>query len=123
MQLARVLRHLEDAAATDGADRLSLRAAIDSLPPPLRNLARTPTVAAALTDYAGDYGATPEELALSVLDEGDTAVDSGEQDRVTLAEPVDDRLWLAGEAQHPTLHSTVHGAWLSGRAAAEQVTA
>jgi monoamine oxidase len=52
-----------------------------------------------------------------------TAVGSGEQDRVTLAEPVDDRLWLAGEAQHPTLHSTVHGAWLSGRAAAEQVTA
>ena len=318
MQLARVLRDLEDAAATDGADRLSLRAAIDSLPRPLRNLARTPTVAAALTDYAGDYSATPEELALSVLDEEDsfggaqrvfpggygqladrlaeglpvqlntavtalslrapdhvavdtasgrwraakvivtvplgvlkssaiefdpplpaahtsaierlgfgrfeklvlrfdtafwddvdqiqvsgrlgepfsgwynlarvtgapalmalnggvaaaavgemtvgsqsdlasevlagiypgrfrpplaaqasrwstdvfsrgsysfTAVGSGEQDRVTLAEPVDDRLWLAGEAQHPTLHSTVHGAWLSGRAAAEQVTA
>ena len=30
-------------------------------------------------------------------------------------------LWLAGEACHPTAHSTVHGAWLSGQAAAEQV--
>lgn len=51
-----------------------------------------------------------------------TAVGSGEDDRIALAEPVDDRLWLAGEAQHPTMHSTVHGAWLSGRAAAEQAT-
>lgn len=51
-----------------------------------------------------------------------TAVGSGEDDREALAEPVDDRLWLAGEAQHPTLHSTVHGAWLSGKAAAEQAT-
>jgi len=317
-QLARVLRHLEDAADTDGAGRISLRAAINSLPPALGDVARTPAVAAALTDYAGDYGATPDELALSALDEGDsfggaqrvfpggygqltrrladelpvqlntvvtavsltsqdhvavdtadgrwragkviitvplgvlkggairfdpalpaghtraidrlgfgrfeklvlrfdtafwddvdqiqvsgrpgapfsgwynlarvtgapalmalnggvaaaavgemtvgsqsdlaaevlagiypgrfrpplaaqasrwwtdafsrgsysfTAVGAGEQDRVTLAEPVDDRLWLAGEAQHETLHSTVHGAWLSGRAAAEQATA
>ena len=51
-----------------------------------------------------------------------TAVGSGEEDRVALAEPVDDRLWLAGEAQHPTLHSTVHGAWLSGRQAGEQAS-
>jgi monoamine oxidase len=49
-----------------------------------------------------------------------TAVGSGEQDRTALAEPVEDRLWLAGEAQHPTRHSTVHGAWLSGKAAAGQ---
>lgn len=316
--VARVTRHLQDAAAADGSGRTSLRAAIDKLPPALGDLARTPAVAAALTDYAGDYGATPDELALSALDEEDsfggaqrifpggygqlaqrladqlpvelnaavtavsltaadhvavdtaggrwraakvivtvplgvlksgairfdpplpvghtraidrlgfgrfeklvlrfdiafwddvdqiqvsgrpgapftgwynlarvtgapalmainggaaaaaveemtverqsdlaaevlagiypgrfrpplaaqasrwwtdvfsrgsysfTAVGSGQQDRVTLAEPVDDRLWLAGEAQHPTLHSTVHGAWLSGRAAAGQVTA
>lgn len=314
----RVIRHLEGAAVADGSDRRSLRAAIDSLPPALGKVARTPAVAAALTDYAGDYGATPDELALSVLDEEDsfggaqrifpggygqltqrladdlpvqlnaavtsvsliakdhvavdtvggrwraakvivtvplgvlksgtirfdpplpaghsraidrlgfgrfeklvlrfdtafwddvdqiqvtsrpgapfsgwynlarvtgapvlmalnggaaaaavgemtvqnqsnlaaevlagiypgrfrppvaaqasrwwtdefsrgsysfTAVGSGEQDRETLAEPVDGRLWLAGEAQHPTLHSTVHGAWLSGRAAGSQVTA
>jgi monoamine oxidase len=51
-----------------------------------------------------------------------TAVGSGESDREALAEPIDDRLWLAGEASHPTFHSTVHGGWLSGRAAAEQST-
>lgn len=49
-----------------------------------------------------------------------TAVGSGEQDRVALGAAVDDRLWLAGEASHPTAHSTVHGAWLSGQGAAEQ---
>jgi monoamine oxidase len=49
-----------------------------------------------------------------------TAVGSSRQDRITLGEPIDGRLWLAGEAQHPSLHSTVHGAWLSGQAAAEQ---
>jgi len=51
-----------------------------------------------------------------------TAVGSGESDREALAEPIDDRLWLAGEASHPTFHSTVHGGWFSGRAAAEQAT-
>jgi monoamine oxidase len=51
-----------------------------------------------------------------------TAVGSGTADREALAEPVDGRLWLAGEATHPSLHSTVHGAWLSGRAAAERAT-
>ena len=52
-----------------------------------------------------------------------TAVGSGEKDREALAEPVDDRLWLAGEAAHEQFHSTVHGAWLSGEAAAKQATA
>lgn len=52
-----------------------------------------------------------------------TAVGSGENDREALAEPVDDRLWLAGEAAHEQFHSTVHGAWLSGEAAAKQATA
>lgn len=50
-----------------------------------------------------------------------TAVGSGPGDREALAEPVEGRLWLAGEAVHEEQHSTVHGAWLSGRAAAEQV--
>ena len=39
-----------------------------------------------------------------------------------MANPVEGRLWLAGEAAHPDLHSTVHGAWLSGLAAAKQAT-
>ena len=52
-----------------------------------------------------------------------TAVGSGDDDREALAEPVDGRLWLAGEAAHEQFHSTVHGAWLSGEAAAKQATA
>lgn len=51
-----------------------------------------------------------------------TAVGSGRPDREALAEPVGGRLWLAGEAAHADLHSTVHGAWLSGRKAAERAT-
>ena len=40
--------------------------------------------------------------------------------RAVLSEPVDGRLYLAGEAVHATWFSTVHGAWESGtRAAAE----
>ena len=49
-----------------------------------------------------------------------TAVGSGEADREVLAEPIDGRLWFAGEAAHPTQHSTVHGAGSSGRSAAQQ---
>jgi monoamine oxidase len=52
-----------------------------------------------------------------------TAVGSGDQDREALAEPVDDRMWLAGEVAHQQFHSTVHGAWLSGEAAAKQAAA
>lgn len=52
-----------------------------------------------------------------------TAVGSGEDDRTALAAPIAGRLWLAGEAQHPTWHSTVHGAYASGRRAAEQACA
>ena len=39
--------------------------------------------------------------------------------REALAQPVEDRLFFAGEATHRTLYSTVHGAWLSGEAAAD----
>ncbi len=49
-----------------------------------------------------------------------TAVGSSEDDREALGEPVDGRLWLAGEAVQPQWHSTVHGAWISGAAAARQ---
>ena len=52
-----------------------------------------------------------------------TAVGSSDQDRVALAESVDGRLWLAGEAQQPEFHSTVHGAWSSGQSAGRQASA
>jgi monoamine oxidase len=38
--------------------------------------------------------------------------------RHLLAEPVEDRLFFAGEACSPDFFSTVHGAWISGEAAA-----
>ena len=41
--------------------------------------------------------------------------------RKTLAEPVDDRIFFAGEATHPSDFSTAHGAWKSGITAATQI--
>ncbi|MFX5656535.1 FAD-dependent oxidoreductase, partial [Acinetobacter baumannii] len=43
--------------------------------------------------------------------------------RAVLAAPTDDRLFWAGEATHPTVFSTAHGAWASGVRAAEEVLA
>ena len=43
--------------------------------------------------------------------------------RAVLAEPVDDRLFFAGEACHPTDFSTAHGAYDTGVAAARAVLA
>ncbi len=43
--------------------------------------------------------------------------------RATLAEPVDNRLFFAGEACSPHDFSTAHGAWQTGVTAAEQVMA
>jgi monoamine oxidase len=43
--------------------------------------------------------------------------------RALLAEPVDDRLFFAGEACSPTDYSTAHGAFFTGFAAAEQAIA
>ena len=44
-------------------------------------------------------------------------------DRAILAQPVDNRLFFAGEACSPDYFSTAHGAYLSGRLAAEQALA
>ncbi|MBS0334563.1 MAG: FAD-dependent oxidoreductase [Proteobacteria bacterium] len=44
-------------------------------------------------------------------------------DRQVLAAPVEGRLFFAGEATHATWYSTVHGAWESGRRAAEEAIA
>jgi len=45
------------------------------------------------------------------------------EDRSVLAAPVDDRLFFAGEATSPNFFSTAHGAYLSGRIAAEAALA
>jgi len=42
-------------------------------------------------------------------------------DRDALAASVDGRLFFAGEATHRTMFSTVHGAYLSGCRAAEEI--
>jgi monoamine oxidase len=44
-------------------------------------------------------------------------------DRAVLAEPVDDRLFFAGEATCPNFFSTAHGAYISGIVAAEAALA
>ncbi|MFI1988989.1 FAD-dependent oxidoreductase [Actinoplanes sp. NPDC020271] len=42
------------------------------------------------------------------------------QDRIALGRPVSDRLWIAGEATHPTRAGMTHGAFEQGRAAAAE---
>lgn len=44
------------------------------------------------------------------------------EDRNVLAEPVEGRLFFAGEATHRWYPSTVHGAWMSGQRAVEEIT-
>jgi len=39
-----------------------------------------------------------------------------------MAEPIEDRLFFAGEACSPDHPGTAHGAWLSGVAAIEQIS-
>ena len=43
----------------------------------------------------------------------------GQPSRKTLSEPLNSRIFLAGEATHETLWGTVGGAWESGERAAE----
>lgn len=51
------------------------------------------------------------------------AVPGASQARILLAQPVEDRLFFAGEATHPQDFSTAHGAWDSGLRAAGEVLA
>jgi monoamine oxidase len=41
--------------------------------------------------------------------------------RATLAEPIDNRLYFAGEAISTTSHSSLHGAYLTGQSAAQGI--
>jgi monoamine oxidase len=49
------------------------------------------------------------------------AAPGGQTARKTLTEPVDDRVWIAGEAVHETLWGTVGGAWETGERAVDAV--
>ena len=41
--------------------------------------------------------------------------------RATLAKPIDNRLYFAGEAISTTAHSSLHGAYLTGQSAAKSI--
>jgi monoamine oxidase len=71
-------------------------------------------VKAAATTWCGD----PHTLGAYA-----SALPGHAGDRARLAEPVEGKLHLAGEAVHPTWFSTVQGAYLSGIEAAERVAA
>jgi monoamine oxidase len=54
-----------------------------------------------------------------VLGAFSTAVPGGQWARKALSDPLDERLWFAGEAVHETLWGTVGGAWETGEHAAD----
>jgi len=56
-----------------------------------------------------------------VLGAFSAAAPGGQWARKTLADPLDERLWFAGEAVHETMWGTVAGAWESGERAADAV--
>jgi monoamine oxidase len=51
------------------------------------------------------------------------AVGSNPEDRKVLGEPLPGGIYFAGEAMSVDYPGTAHGAWLSGRAAAQQILA
>jgi monoamine oxidase len=51
------------------------------------------------------------------------AIPGHADDRARLATPVEERLFFAGEACSPNFFSTAHGAYVSGREAADQAVA
>ena len=103
---ARALERLSDRDATELA-MLSLRAMFGrSTPPPVRSV---------VTRWSADPWALG---AYSCVPVGATHTM-----RARLAEPVDERLYFAGEAVHPRYPATVQGALLTGRAAADAVLA
>ena len=56
-----------------------------------------------------------------VLGAFSAAAPGGQWARRALSDPLDDRIWFAGEAAHETLWGTVGGAWEAGERAAEGV--
>lgn len=64
------------------------------------------------------WGADPHMLGSYTC-----AVAGAADQRAVLAEPVQEKVFLAGEAVHAKWFSTVHGAWDSGRETAKKVSA
>jgi monoamine oxidase len=57
----------------------------------------------------------------TVLGAFSAAVPGGQPSRKILMEPLNNRIWFAGEAVHETLWGTVGGAWESGERAADAI--
>ena len=99
----------------------------------LEGLSDEETVAHALAALAGMYGAVPQPREARITrwrsdpwSHGSYSyvpVGSSFERYAELGEPVDDKLFFAGEATHDDFPSTVHGAYLSGVRAARQVMA
>ncbi|BBF94127.1 amine oxidase [Blastochloris tepida] len=64
--------------------------------------------------------ATRWGLEPTILGAGSAAPPGAQPMRRALAQPIDNRLFLAGEATHETQWGTIGGAWLSGERAADQ---
>ncbi|NBP86227.1 MAG: hypothetical protein EBU54_13960, partial [Mycobacteriaceae bacterium] len=71
-EIGTVMGLLEDAAEEPGAGGVSMSEGIDALPPAARALSASPGISAELIEFAGDYGASPQQLALAALAEEDS---------------------------------------------------
>lgn len=98
----------------------------------IEKMSDTQVAAAAMGALKGMFGrGTPQPEALQVTrwasdpfacgSASFNAVGAGRADRLALARPVQGVLFFAGEAVHPNYPATVHGAYLSGLAAARRI--
>lgn len=97
----------------------------------LEGMTDTQVVASALDHLRSEYGAIPAPTDFRFTrwstdphafgSYSYQAVGSTPDDRDSLAAIVADRLFFAGEATHRDYSATVHGAWLSGIRAAEEI--
>ncbi len=121
----------------DGSSDMALADAMRRIAPRALDDPRIQWAATAFTEF--DTGGPIEALSAANFDEDDafagadvkdpetygvysyTGVGTTPRDFTRLAKPVGDRLLLAGEHTNFDYHGTVHGALISGRAAAERI--
>ncbi len=115
---APVLLGFNSGAYASEIEASSAEAVIDAALPALRDMfgSSLPRPVAALTSEWSQ-----DRFALGSYSANSVGVTRG--DREALAEPIDDVIFVAGEATEPDYHSTVHGALMSGRRAAADLLA
>lgn len=98
----------------------------------LEKLTDEQTIARAMSALRTMFGAkVPDPVASRITRWGQdpfargaysyASLEATPKDRKTLSEPIGRRLYFAGEATHPTLSGTVHGAYLTGLREAERI--